>query len=201
MYDFAEVTYLETLFLGRFADADPVDIALAHVPDSLSAVDHVMDLALEDGFKIRLHLASGHFHPDAEGQRRAGFNVVYVLSHYGDLAVFDFGDRKRGDVFEPRRPVAAEFNVSLFLADALALEGRAKCHRDGHLGDFDLAAANLQRLFHDAIDGHIRHNMFVRTNAGRQNLRNVGIGDGREAVVDRACRRSIFFFSALRRAP
>ena len=97
-------------------------------------------------------------------------------------------------VLEARRLVAAELDVGLLLADALAFEGRAESHRDGNLRDFDLAAANLQALLHDVIDGNVRNHVLVGADAGRQDLRDVGIGDGGEAVVDGAGRRRILLF-------
>ena len=75
MQNFAEVANLEALVFGGLADADPVDVTLAHVPDAFGAVDQVVDLALEDGLEVGLHLAPGHFHPDADGQRGQVFSV------------------------------------------------------------------------------------------------------------------------------
>ena len=200
MQDFAQVADLEAFVLGRLADADPVDVALAHVPDAFGAVDQVMDLAFQNRLEVRLHLAAGNFHPDADGQSRqvlgfrVNYDVVDLRADDGDLAVFHLGDLERGDVFEARRLVAAELDVGLLLADAFAFEGRAEGHRDRHLGDFDLAAANFQALLHDVVDGHVGNNMLVGANAGGQDLRNVGIGDGGEAVIDGARRRGIFLF-------
>ncbi len=71
MQDLAHVADAEALVVGRPAQADPGDVALADVHDALGVVDQVVDLALEDGLEVGLHLAPGHLDEDAQGQAAA----------------------------------------------------------------------------------------------------------------------------------
>ncbi len=202
--DLAQVADLEALVLGGFADADPVDVALAHVPDAFGAVDQVVDLAFENRLEVGLHLASGNFHPDAEAAAPScGVDTTSSIS--GPTTVIlpssTSVDIARGDILEARRLVAAELDVGLLLADALAFEGRAVGHRNRHLGDFDLAAAHFQALLHDVIDGHVGDHMLVGADAGGQDLRDVGVGDGRESRKRWRPRRRRISLPSLRPAP
>jgi len=43
--------------------------------DALDIVDQVMELALEDGFEVRLHLTAGHFNEDRNWQVLALFDI------------------------------------------------------------------------------------------------------------------------------
>ena len=101
-----------------------------------------------------------------------------------DLAVGDLVHLLHVYELEGRGYVAAELDVHVLLADALALEGGAVGHRDGHLGDLDLEAAHLDRLLYDLIVRYVGDDVLVGADAGGQDLRDVGVGDGREAVVD-----------------
>ena len=56
---------------GALADARPGDVALAVVLDALDAVDEVVELALEDGLEVGLHLAAGDVDDHAERQGAA----------------------------------------------------------------------------------------------------------------------------------
>ncbi len=161
------------------------------MPDALGAVDQVVDLPLEDRLEVGLHLAARHLHPDGQRQAAAGLDVVDVRADDLDLAVVDLVHVHAGHELEGRGPVAAELDVGVRLADALALEGRAVGHGDRHLGDLDLAAAHLQGLLHHRLVGHVGDDVLVGADAGGQDLRDVGVGDDGEAVVDRPGRGGV----------
>ena len=129
--DLAEVLQAEALGEGRLADADPGDVALADVLDALGAVDEVVDLALEHRLEVLLHLAAGDLDDDAE---RHGAALRASSSRSGpidrDLAVLDLVGRRMRRYSKALRALAAELDVHVLLADALALEGRAVGDRD-----------------------------------------------------------------------
>ena len=193
MDDLAIVFQAQSLGKAVLRDAGPDDVALAHVPDAFGTVDHVVDLALQDRFEIALHLAAGHFDPDRQRHRGAGLDGVDIGADDFDLAIVDLVEIDRGDELEARRDVAAELDMHVALADALALERRAIGNRDRNLVDLDLAAADLERPFDHRLVGDVGNHVLVGADAGRQDLRDVGVGDDREAVVDRAGGRRVFF--------
>ena len=95
--------------------------------------------------------------------------------------------------------LAAELDADVGLTDDFALERRAVGHRDRDFGQLDLDAAGLDALLHqllgalqvifalDLVERH-RDDVLVRGDTGGQDLRDAGIGDDGEAVVDRTCR-------------
>ena len=127
----------------------------------------------------------------ASGSAAPGCDAVDVRADDLDLAVVDLVQVGHGDELERRGLVAAELDMGIRFANPLALERRAIGHRDRHLGDLDLAAAHFQRLLDHRLVRHIRDNMLVGADARRQDLRDVRIGDDREAVVDGAGSRSV----------
>ena len=66
MQQLADVLQAEALVGRAVADADPGYVALAVVLDAFGAVGEVVELALDDGLEVLLHLASGHLDDDAE---------------------------------------------------------------------------------------------------------------------------------------
>ena len=62
----------------------------------------------------------------ASGSAVPGLDVVDVRADHLDLAVLDLGQLARGHELEGRGLVAAEFDMRLLFADALALEGRRR---------------------------------------------------------------------------
>ena len=61
-----------------FGNASPDDVALAHMPETLGAVEQVVDLAFENGLKIGLHFAAGDFDPDGQGQGGSFWHAVDI---------------------------------------------------------------------------------------------------------------------------
>ena len=55
-------------------EPNPGDVALADVLDAGGAVDEVMNLPLQDGFKVLLHFAAGDFDHNAQIHRAHVFH-------------------------------------------------------------------------------------------------------------------------------
>ena len=87
MQDVAEVVELEALVLGGLADADPDEVALAHVQHALGEVHEVVELPLDDRLEVGLHLAAGDVDDDRERDARALFELVELGADDLDLAV------------------------------------------------------------------------------------------------------------------
>ena len=90
---------------------------------------------------------------------------------------------------------AAGFHVDVFPADSLALEGRTVSHGNRNFGNGYLEAADFYGLGHDILVRNVGNHVLVRAHACGENLRNGGVGDGREAVVDDARCRGIPFIA------
>ena len=156
-----------------------------------------MDLPLEHGLEVLLHLAPGHAHHDAHVHGRALGLVGKVGADHGDLAVVDGVEIGHVQVFKAVGLLAAELDAHVRLAHHLALEGRAVGHGHGHFGELELHAAHLDAFLHqllgplqvvralDLIEGHGDH-VLVASDAGRQDLGDDGVGDDGEAEVDGA---------------
>src|SRR5664280_1977272 len=200
--DLAEVLQAEALGEGALAHPRPGDVALAVVLDALDAVDEVVELALEDGLEVRLHLAPGDVHDHAERQGAALLHGVQVGAVNDDLAVLPLVGGTHAQVLERVAALAAEFGVHDVLADAFALEGRSVGDGDRHLGDLDLDAAHLHAALDQLLGAlHVvvardlveRHadDVLVGGHAGRQDLRDTRVGDRREAEADGPGRRGV----------
>ena len=183
----ADVLEREAGVLGVLADAHPVDVALAHVPDALGLVEVAVDLALDDRLEVLLHLAAGALDEDPERQLAALLVALLgVLADDDDLVVLDLVHLAHVRPLEGGRALAAELDEGVLLADALALEGRAEGHRDRRLLDDDLQAAQLDRLLHDLAVVEFLLDLLVGADARRVDDRDVRVGDRREAHVDDA---------------
>ena len=122
-------------------------------------------------------------------------NLGEVRADHLDLAVLHLIHRDHAQVLESPAVLAAELDAHVVLADDLALERGAVGHRDGHLVQLDLDAAHLDALLHqllgavqvvlalDFVERH-RDDVLVGGDAGGQDLRDAGVGDDGEAVVD-----------------
>ena len=192
----------EALVRRSLADADPGDVALADVLDAARAVDEVVDLALEHRLEVLLHLAAGHLDQDAHVDRRPVRQVLEARPDHLDLAVLDLVHVDHAQVLEGPAVLAAELDAHVLLAHHFALERRAVGHRDRDFGHLDLDAARLDALLDqllgalqvvlalDLVEGH-GDDVLVGGDAGRQDLRDAGVGDDREAVVDGARGRRV----------
>ena len=75
----AYVCKAEAFFHSAFSDTNPRDIPLADVHDALGIVDQVVDLTLENGLEVGLHLTAGNLDEDTQRHPGTGFNVFEVL--------------------------------------------------------------------------------------------------------------------------
>jgi hypothetical protein len=183
----ADVLEREPGVLGVLADAHPVDVALAHVPDALGLVEVPVDLALDDRLEVLLHLAAGALDQDTERHLAALLVALLgVLADDDDLVVLDLVHLAHVGPLEGRRALPAELDEGVLLADALALEGRPEGHRDRRFLDDDLQPAQLDRLLDDLAVVQLLLDLLVGADAGRVDNRDVGVRDRREAHVDRA---------------
>ncbi len=94
---------------------------------------------------------------------------------------------------KPGLDVPGHLDVHLFLADPLALKGGPEGNGDRDLGDGDLEAPDLDGLGDDLVVRNGRDDVLVGADARGQDLVDVRVGDGREAVIDRPGRLGMFF--------
>ena len=143
-----------------------------------------MDVPLENGFELGLHLAAGHFHEDRQRQARALRHVADLRPNHANQPVLHLVHGAAGEVLETARILAAELDSDFFPAHALAFERGAVPHRNGDLHGVDLDAAHFHRARGHVAVSHVRDDVFVSADAAGQNLRDIGIGDHREAEID-----------------
>ena len=141
-------------------------------------------MPLEDGFELGLHLAAGHFHEDGERQARALRHVADLRPNHAYQPILHLVHGTAGEVLETPRVLAAELDGDLFLAHPLAFERGAVPHRDGDLHGVDLDAAHFHRARGHVAMGHVRNHVLVSADAAGQDLRDIGIGNHREAEID-----------------
>jgi hypothetical protein len=60
------------------------------VHDPLGVVDQVVDLPLQDGLEVLLHLPAGYFGHDGNGKLGGGFEALDVRTDDLDLPIFHF---------------------------------------------------------------------------------------------------------------
>ena len=92
-----------------------------------SAVDEVVDLALEDRLEVVLHLAAGDLDHDA--QRHGAALLARRRGRGRRRSILPSSTSSRpahAQVLEGRAALAAELDAHVVLADALALEGRCR---------------------------------------------------------------------------
>ena len=172
-------------FLHRgLADPVPGDITLADVHYPLGIVHQVVNLPLQNGLVVFLHLAAGYLNHHSQGQLVALFAVGEVLAYYLNQAVFHRIHIRDGGPLHTRGATAAAFHEKIILADALSLEGRTVGNRYRNLGDGNLQTTHLDGSGRHLLMQHIRYHVLVGTNTGWQNLRNVRVRQGGETPVD-----------------
>ena len=88
--DVAQVPQGEAFFHGPFSDPDPGDVPLPDVHDALGVIDQVVDLPLQDGLEVFLHLPAGHLGEDGQGKLAGRGDVLDVRADDFDLPVFHF---------------------------------------------------------------------------------------------------------------
>ena len=181
----AEMFEGKALFNGSLPNPDPHDITLADMHDALDIVHQMMELALQDRLKIRLHLPAGNLNQDTDRQILPLFNIGDIRSLHNNFAVFDLIHFLGNEHLDPGCPAAAAFHVQIILSDTLTFKGGTKGHGNINFCHTDLEAAHLNGLLDDFIMGHIGNHMFVGTDAGGQDFRDIVIRNGGKTPVDR----------------
>ncbi len=150
-------------------------------------------MPFEDRLEIGLHFPSGNLDPYGKRQRHAGFYRIDIAADYFNFPVVDSVHFNACYELERRGDVAAELGVRILLSYPFALECRAVRYGNGHLRYLYFTAAHLKRALDHRFMRHVRHDMFVCAYARRQYLRYVGIGNDREAIVQRPRGGRVFF--------
>ena len=150
-------------------------------------------MPLEDRFEIGLHLASRHLDVDGEGQRRSLLDIADFRAGHVHPPVLHLLHRQAFEVFEPPVLLPAELDGHILPADPLPFEGGAVTHRDRDVHRQDLEAADFDGPGWEVGVGDARYHVLVRAYAGREDLRDAGVGDDREAEIDRPGGGGVFF--------
>ena len=136
------------------------------------------------GSKVRLKFAPGDLDINPQGHGFALFNFGDVRADNIDLAVIDFIHLGHFDQLGALGFTAAHLGIQIGTAHALAFIGRSE-----GTGNLDRGYAHLQTpdfngfLYHFLM-GYIGHDVLIGTDAGRQDLGDIGIGQGRKTPVD-----------------
>jgi len=140
-------------FKTCFRNACPYDVPLPHVPDSLSAVNHVMNLPFKYRFKISLHFSACHFYPNAEWKSASGFHGVDVRADNFNFTVVNRVIFHACNKFKGKGFVAAKFNMGVLLADSLTFKRGTVSDGNRHINYFYFTTAHFKRFFNNFIVG------------------------------------------------
>ena len=195
MQDDAKVFQAEALIHGRFTEAEPGNVPLRYMLYAFSAVDEVVDLALQNRLEVLLHLSTCYRHHDAQGHFHPLLKAVEVRPDNGDLAILNLIHILHRQPFKASATLAPSLSTEVLTANHLALKGRAKGNGNVNLGDLDLDPSHLDAalyqplrplhiiLSRDVIERHADH-MLIFGDTRRQDIGHHGIADGGEAVGD-----------------
>ena len=172
--------------VGGLADAQPGHVALAHVEDAHGVVDERMDVALEDGLEVLLHLSARDLRVDPKREGAALLDGVDIGADELDLPVLDLVHIPHPEVLERGAVLPAHLYVHVRLADRLALEGRRNRDRNVDVGDLDLHAADLDGGRDDLAVVELTYELLVGADARGPDLGDLRVTDHREAHVDGA---------------
>ena len=199
----AKVFQIKAFVGGAVGNTNPGNIPLANVLDARSAVDEVMDLPFQHRLEIFLHLPPGHIDDNAQIHRPLVRDVAEVRPYHLNFAVGHFIHVGHAQILEAAGIFAAELHAHVIFAHHFPLKGGAIRHGHGHVGQLDLDAANFDALLHQPLGslqvvytlnffpGH-GDDVLVLGDAGGQNFRDDGVGNDREAEVDRPGGGGIF---------
>ena len=174
----------KALFNCALTDSDPHDISLADMHDPLNIIDQMMELALKNGLKIRLHLTACDLNQNTDGQILSLFNIGNIRAFHDHKTVFNLIHFLGDQHLDTGGSAAAAFHVQVVLTDTLTLKGGTERHGNINFRYVDLQAANLNGLLNNLIMGNIGNNMLISTDTRGQYLGNIIIGNGRESPVD-----------------
>ena len=142
--DFREMRQPQALVIGVLGDPDPELVALAGVHDTFHVVEPGVDLPLDDGFKVGLHLLARDI--DAGGKRVLEIAGVDIRAVDDELMVLDLVHVLHEHELAGGILGGPEFDLHVGLADDLALECGRERDRNRQLLGLDLDAAQLERL-------------------------------------------------------
>ncbi len=177
----ADVFRAESRLIGRVTDTDADHVALSGMHHALDAVDIAVELTLEHGLEIGLHVLSRYFHDVAQAVLASKLEAVEVRSDQLDLVVLHLGRLFGLHQLEAVHSGSVELDLHLLAADDLAFKRGRERHRDIDLGDLDLDITGLQG------GGVEPGDVFLHDQALRHPEDVLGlVGDDREAKGDRA---------------
>ena len=178
----AEVLHPQALVVGVVGDADAELVALAGVHHALHVVEPGVDLPLDDGLKVLLHLRAVDL--DIGGQGVLHLAAVDVGAVHHDPVVLHLGGIPHGHQLAGGVLAGPELHLHVRLADDFALEGGGEGHGDGQLLHLDVDVPQGQ----GALAGLSVIQLGLQR-AGDLEVADVLVHDHREAQGDgaRAC--------------
>ncbi len=136
--DFAEMGEAKSLLHSPFADPYPGDVPLTDMHHSLGIVDEMVDLALENRFKVLLHLPARHFSDDGNGKSSRRFCLIEIRPDENHFAVFHFIHGKGGDPLHRMGSSSSAFHSDILAPYPFPLKRRAIRDGNGDFGDSHL---------------------------------------------------------------
>ena len=140
---FCKMGQTQTLLISFLANTHTDLISLAGVHHTFHVVEPGVNLTLDNGFEVRLHLSTVHFHICSQCMSLSCFQAVNICTNDGNLVVFYFCLRLSLNDLTGGSFVRAELNLHVALTDDFSLECICKCYRDRQFFYFDLNAAKL----------------------------------------------------------
>ena len=182
--NFTDMFDLEACSKCIFADTDSLHISLSCMVYTFDTVDVVMELTLDNRFKVRLHVFTCNFNNICNAVLAAKFHVVYFRTNNCNLVVFYFTRftcmYKLCTVYTG----TIKFNLHVFTTDNLTFECRCKSNRDINVCNFDLDVTGFQRSCIPFGD------VFLADKALRYSCNIFLVCDNRESKSDSACTTS-----------
>ena len=167
----------QALVVGVVGHPDAELVALAGVHHALHVVEPGVDLPLDDGLEILLHLRAGHLDVGCQGVLRLA--AVDVRAVHGDLVVLDLVHGPGGHQLAGGVLAGPELHLHVRLADDLPLKGGGESHGNGQLLHLDLDIAQGQ----GALDGLLVIGDRLQC-AGDLEITDILVHDHREAQGD-----------------
>ena len=173
-----EVLQTQTGVVGRVADTDTDLIALTGVHDAFHVVEPCVELPLDNGLEVHLHLLAGNLNVGRQSQI---LGLIEVGADDGDLVILNFIQLPHHNQLGSGVLGRPDLVVHVGLADDLALEGGGEGHGDGQFLHLDLDVPQFQRLLHGL--GVVAYGL---QSAGNLILAQIDVHDHGEAQSDGA---------------
>src|SRR5512139_513388 len=137
----------KAVLLCLVAYPDPVYVSLAHMPESLSLIEVVMDLPFDNGFEVLLHLSACYVDHHTHRHHPTFFEpLLPVLADDYDLVVFDLLKLFGSDPLKRRCSLTAELDKHIFLTNPFSFKGGTVGHRNRRLFNDDLETPDFYRF-------------------------------------------------------